>query len=326
MKKVGWILTSQVKGGGSVYGEKVREALSEEFDVEVKNLGVKCFRWLKPFGWLLGFVRLKGFKDLWVRHSFMDIAAPMGRAKGKNLALIYHIDNSVFSPISRSFFSLIEKIFYRNLKKADAIVTISEYWENYFLKKGFSNVYKIYCGFNLADFEISREEIREFKKRFGLEKKPIIYIGNCQKAKGVIEVYEALKDLDIYLVTSGKEQVKIPAKNLNLEYRDYLRLLKASSVTITMSKFKEGWCMTANEAMLLNTPVIGSGLGGMKELLKGGKQIICEKPQDLKEKVEYLLNHPEIREKMGQEGYNFAKKFTLEKFNRNWLYLIKKLL
>lgn len=52
----------------------------------------------------------------------------------------------------------------------------------------------------------------------------------------------------------------------------------------------------------------------MRELLEGGKQIICSDFKLLREKVEYLLNHPEIREEFGQNGYNFAKIFTLEKF------------
>ncbi|GAI24374.1 unnamed protein product, partial [marine sediment metagenome] len=267
-KKIGWILTSLRKGGGSIYGKKARKALSEEFNVETKNLETKYLKWrfLKPLGWLLGFIKLKGCKDLWIRHSFIDVAAlPLGKAKGKNLALIYHIDNSVSFLILRPFLFWIEKIFYHSLKKVDAIVTISEYWKNYFLDRGYSNVYKIYYGFDLTDFEFDSEEILEFKKKFRLEGKPIIYIGNCQKAKGVMEIWRALRDLDVYLVTSGERMINIPALNLDLEYRDYLRLLKTSSIVVAMSRFKEGWCITAHEAMLCKTPVIGSGLGGMKE-------------------------------------------------------------
>ena len=208
----------------------------------------------------------------------------------------------------------------------DAIVTISEYWKNHFLNQGFSNVYKIYCGFNLADFEIKDEEVEEFKRKFGLEGKPIIYIGNCQKAKGVVETYEVLKDLNVHMVTSGEQLVKIPARNLNLEYRDYLRLLKASSLVIEMIKFKTGWSRTSHEAMLLKRPVIGSGLGSFRELLERGKQIICEDFGSLKGKVKYLLDHPEVREKMGEDGYNFAKNFTMEKFKKEWLNLVKKLM
>jgi len=327
-KKIGWILTSPKKYGGSRYGKEVRKALSREFDIETKNLEVKYLKWrfLKPLGWLFGFIRLRGYKDLWVRHSFIDIAAlPLGKTKGKNLALIYHIDNSVFPLTLKSFLFLVEFFFNRSLRKIDAIVTISEYWKNYFLDKGYSNVYKIYCGFNLTNFKFNSEEILEFKKKFNLEDKPIIYIGNCQKPKGVVESYQALKDLDVCLVTSGEKMVDMPALNLNLSHRDYLKLLKASSI-VMMSKFKEGWNMTAHEAMLLKTPVIGSGLGGMKELLERGKQIVCPDFKSLKEKVKYLLNHPEIRKKMGEDGYNFAKNFTLEKFEEDWLKLIKRLI
>jgi glycosyltransferase involved in cell wall biosynthesis len=113
--------------------------------------------------------------------------------------------------------------------------------------------------------------------------------------------------------------VKISAPNLNLSYGEYLLLLKSSSVVITMSTFKEGWNRTAHEAMLCKTPVVGSGLGGMQELLDGGGQIICEDFSQLREKVLYVLDHPEI----GEKGYEFAKQFTIERFNEAWLNLIK---
>ena len=164
------------------------------------------------------------------------------------------------------------------------------------------------------------------KKEHRLQGKPIIYLGNCQKAKGVKESFKALKDLDVHFVTSGERRIKIPALNLNLSHRNYLTLLKSSSMVIAMSKFKEGWCRTAHEAMLLKTPVIGSGLGGMQELLVGGKQIVCRDFKDLKTKVQDLLGNPRLREKMGQDGYNFAKEFTLERFEREWLNLIEEIL
>ena len=93
-----------------------------------------------------------------------------------------------------------------------------------------------------------------------------------------------------------------------------------------MSKFKEGWNMTAHEAMLFQTPVVGAGLGGMKELLEGGKQIICENFNSLKKEVEYLLNHPQEREKIGRDGYDFAKNFTRERFQKDWLNLLEKII
>jgi len=326
---IGWVEISKKRYGGIVYNEAARNALSQDFDLDLIVCEPKYFkniRYLKIPESLLYLSELEGKKDLWIRDFYSTITLSFDKTQGKNLVVVHQVDFSTFPLISRPIFFFLKKIFYRNLRKADGIVTVSEYWKNHFLEKGYKNVHKIYNGFDLSNFNISDEEVLEFKKRFDLLGKPIIYLGNCQRAKGVVESYQALKDLDAHLVTSGEQQVKIPAQNFSLEYRDYLKLLKASSVVLTMSKFKEGWCRTAHEAMLLKTPIIGSGLGGMRELLEGGKQIICESFSQLREKVEFLLNHPEIREKMGESGYNFAKDFTLERFEKEWLELIHKIL
>jgi len=329
MKKIKWIEISSKRYGGMLYNEQARKVLSKHLDLELVNLESKYFknfRYLKIPESFVYLLKLKGKKDLWVRDFYSTITLPLDKTKGKNLVLIHHLDFSGFPLIARPFLNLMNKLFfYRNLKKADAIAVISEYWKSYFLKKEYTNVYKIYCGFDLNDFRISDQEISEFKKKHKLDEKPIIYLGNCQKAKGVIDAWRALKGLNVHLVTSAKRQVKIPALNFNVSYRDYLKLLKASSIAVTMSKFKEGWCITAHEAMLLKTPVIGSGLGGQRELLEGGGQIICQEFKSLKGKVEYLLNYPKMRKKLGEDGYNFAKNFTLENFEKEWLSLIKKI-
>lgn len=260
---------------------------------------------------------------MWMRDFYSVLTMPFDKTQGKNIVMVHHVDFSGFPTLTHLVFSLAKKLFYHNLKKADAIVTVSEYWKQHFLQRGYSNVHKIYNGFDLSKFQISENEVGDFKKRYGLEGKPIIYLGNCQKPKGVVEAYNALKDLNVYLVTSGRRAVKIPARNLEISYEEYLCLLKASSVAITMSKFKEGWNRTAHEAMLLQTPVIGSGVGGMRELLEGGNQIICEDFRFLREKVEYLLQNPDTRNTIGRMGYDYAKNFSLERFENEWIDLVK---
>lgn len=326
MKKIGWIKLASRRYGGVVYGEQAREALAKNFDVELMDINSKRFKrgYLRAPELFFNLLKLKGEKDLWIREDIYPVIAfPWNKTKGKNLVMIYHIDFSQSKGLAKIIDFFLEKLIYLNIKRVGGIVTMSEYWKNHFLEKGCKNVYRVYHNLDFKNFNITEEEIQKFKKKFNLEEKPIIYIGNCQIAKGAPDSYEALKDLDVYLVTSGEPFVKIPALNLNLAHRDYLTLLKASSAVVTMSKFKEGWCITAHEAMLLKTPVIGSGLGGMRELLEGGKQIICEDFASLKEKVEYLLNNPKEREKMGEQGHNFAKNFNLERFKKEWLKLIK---
>lgn len=330
MKTIGFPTISIKKYGGNIYTDRVKEALKGDFDVETIAITAKHLgnhRYLKFIEFFYNLCKLKGEKNLWIRDFYSTISMSFDKTKGKNMALLFHIDFSGFPVISRPFLCFMERFFlYRDLKKADFIVTISEYWKNFFVKKGYKNVYKIYCGFDLNNFDITEKEISEFKKKYKIEGKPIIYLGNCQKAKGVVESYNTLKDLDVYLVTSGRRQAKIPAINFDLDYKEYLMLLKASSIAVTMSKFKEGWCMTAHEAMLCKTPVIGSGLGGMRELLDGGKQIVCQDFKKLRGEAEYLLKHSDDRNKMGADGYNFAQDFTLEKFKKDWVNLINRMI
>ena len=327
---IGWIEFSSSRYGGAWYNRQSQKAIAKHFNLELISLQAKHLkkrRYLKFFELFYYLLQIKGQKNLWIRDFYSVLSLLKRKTKGKNLALIFHIDFLKFPLLSKIPLFLLEKLFfYQQLKKTDAILTISEYWKNYFLQKGYKNVYKIYCGFNLGDFNVSNQEVSDFKKKYQLELKSIIYLGNCQKAKGVVDSYEALKDLDVYLITSGKRHVNIPTQNLDLDYREYLALLKASSIVVTMSKFKEGWCITAHEAMLLKTPVIGSGQGGQQELLEGGGQIICKDFKNLKENVEDLLNNAEKRRSLGEKGFNFAKNFTVEKFESDWVALIKEII
>jgi len=274
------------KAGGKIYEQMAKNVL-KDFNVKIKNFD---------------------------ESLFFD-------KKKKNIAIIHHLDYSQASLLIRIIYFFIKPIILRNFRKFDAIVVVSKYWKHYFESKGYKNVHLIYNAFNLDDFNFSDEEIKEFKQKYNLTK-PIIYLGNCQKSKGVVEAYEALKELNVHFITSGRQQVKIPALHLDLNYRDYLRLLKASDIVLTMSKFEEGFCRTTAEAMLCRTPVIGSGEGGMKELLAQGGQMICDF-NNLKETVELVLTHPEGN--IGEYGYEFAKDFTLERFEKDWINLIKKL-
>lgn len=326
---IGWIEVSSKKYGGFVYRQHARDALAKDFEVELVSCEpkyLKKFRYLKMLEAFWNVFNLRGGKDIWIRDYFPALMMRTNKTKGKNIVMIHHIDVSGLPLISRPVFWVLTKILYFNLKNADAIITRAEVWRKHFEDRGYKNVYKIYGGFDAEKFDISEQDVSEFKKKAGLEGKPIIYIGNCQKAKGVIQTYEALKDLDVFLVTTGQKDVQIPAKHFDLTYQDYLKLLKASDVVVTMSKFKEGWCRTAHEAMMCKVPVVGSGSGGMKELLLGGGQIVCTNFGELNEKVRDLLNDQEKRKALGEEGHGFVKNFTMERFNQEWAETINKII
>ena len=314
--KIGWLgRYSRKKSslyGGKAYEMQLLDFLYDNYEVEEiyphSNRRNELLRWVEE---LYRLSKLKVSKDLFMRDFYSS--AVMGKTSGRNISIIHHIDSS---QKKHPFLNkLLEKKFHMNLNRIDTIVTVSEYWKRYFEEMGHGDARVVYNGFDLKDFKIAEDEVERFKKKYGLSGKPIIYLGNCQPGKGVVEAYRELKDRDAFLITSGEEKVKIPAMNLNLYYKEYLTLLKASSVVIAMSKFNEGWDRTVHEAMLCKTPVIGSGLGGMRELLEGGRQLICEDISELSYLVDVAM---ENREKLGESGYNFAKDFTVERFEKEW--------
>ena len=132
MKKIGYIQISSGGSGGSVYTKKALHAISSDFETETIDLEPKHFKkWkllkaLRVFFYVLFF---KGEKDLWIRNFYSTVVFNKKRTKGKNLALIFHVDFSCFSPSLKPFLFFFEKvIFYRQLRKMDYIITISEYW------------------------------------------------------------------------------------------------------------------------------------------------------------------------------------------------------
>lgn len=65
-------------------------------------------------------------------------------------------------------------------------------------------------------------------------------------------------------------------------------------------------------------PCISTNEGGITGIIEEGKTgFIVEKhsPQQLAEKIEYLIDHPDVCREMGKAGKEkFLKEFTLEKF------------
>jgi glycosyltransferase involved in cell wall biosynthesis len=306
--------------GGDTYDLDARKALRRRFAVstivEERRVSDSAPRQaVNIISQLIRLRRLRTQGDATIRSFLPSVFSPFERDKF-NIVLIHHIDTSVLPHRARE--NLFKMLFYRRIGRCDMMVAVSRYWRDHFISRGVRDVRVIYQGFPIDEFRFTGEEIEDFRNRFGLADRPIIYLGNCQRVKGVVEAYQALKDMDFHLVTSGRRDVNIPALNLNLEYRDYLRLLRASSVVLSMSGQLEGWCRSAHEAMLCATPVIGSGAGGMSELLEGGKQVVCTDFGELKDKVQEVMGN----RKLGERGRRYARTFTISRFDRSWTDLL----
>jgi glycosyltransferase involved in cell wall biosynthesis len=331
MKKILFIKRKSITGG-EAYENMLVETLRKKyyvdlFEIDTQNTldAKKSFfrlvsRLLPRLRCLLQVNSKLRDYDLVIEDFFVK-ALSFRRAK-KRIVIVHHFDNTFL--LHQKLYNLLEKIFWFRMRHSpDVIVAVSDFWKKIFQAKGVKNIKVIYNSFDTIN--VSKEEIKKFKKKFDLEGKSIVYIGNCQEIKGVVESYKALAHLNVHLVTSGKQRIDLPAKNLDLTKAEYYTLLAASSIVITMSKFNEGWCRTAHEAMLLGKPVIGSGRGGMQELLHAGHQTVCSSFDDLESLTSRLLNNRLLRKKQGLAGFKYASKFTKEMFQKEWFKLIEDL-
>lgn len=306
--------------GGNAYDFHAIQALGRNHHIELDKTAVRqsdehiLLYWCRQFGH-------RAVADLVVKDPALVVFGKIGVAP-LEVAMVHHLDYDLqrSSLKHRWFFRQL----FRRLKRLDAVVTVSSYWKKELRRLGCKNVKVIYNAFDLQEFEFERNETHEFLSRYGIpQDRPLVYIGNTGERKGGEEVYQTLKDAGYTLVMTGGKKMDLPVYSFNLSRRDYLCLLKACDVVISMSSMLEGWNRVAHEAMLCGTPVIGSGTGGMKELLQGGGQLVLKEVGGLRDAVEGVLSR---RKEAGRRGYHYVKQFDSDYFARSWNEFVQLLL
>ena len=83
------------------------------------------------------------------------------------------------------------------------------------------------------------------------------------------------------------------------------------------------------EAMMYGLPVISTNEGAIPDIVKHnetGFVVVKQNPIKLAEKIEWLINNPELGKKMGEEGQNqFYKKYTINKFEHRLTGILKEM-
>lgn len=253
-----------------------------------------------------------------------DAALVRPRTRAKRVVLLHHID---YSPTFMGWvYAALRPRLFRVLAEADAVAVLSEFWRDTLQNRGVRNVHIVPNGYDFDQFTLDEREIDDFRRRHGLTDKPIIYLGSTGIEKGCAEAHRELQSLDAHFVVTGGGPAPDPrVRHLRLSYHDYLLLLGASAVTVTMSQFDEGWCRVAHEAMACGTPVVGSGRGGMRELLEGGRQVVCPNLTQLRAVVGEILSDSALRARLRSDGPAYARQFTIERFTANWTNLVMRL-
>lgn len=321
MSKILRIISTTKKYGGDLFEDEMQEALIaagnvvQEFNPVPQGAG----RIQKVPGYLQNLMSISNYakdSDYILRamnHVFFMKDHP------KQLVIAYHYDTIYCHPLVKAHHYLSLRSLLKHKESVTKLVVISKYWQDYFYNLGFRNIETIYCGFDRNDFIVDQRSLQELQTKINPENKKIVYIGNSQRKKGADKVYEALRlREDLVLITSGNKDIELPCLNLDLDRKGYLALLQLSSAVVTFSQFKEGWNRVAHEAMMLGIPVIGSGFGGMGELLTGGRQKIVTEASALSAALNAVFADAE----MGLRGREYAETFSKEKFEKSCLDLV----
>lgn len=158
----------------------------------------------------------------------------------------------------------------------------------------------------------------------------VLFLGRLRPYKGVSYLLRAFQKIKAHacllIVGDGEERAKLENLSAKLGITNRVRflgnrphaeinsLLDSCSILAVPSIYPDSFPTVGLEAMARARPVVGFSIGGIPEWLTNGKTGFLVKAQDvnsLAEKLDYLLNHPEIAEKMGAEGKRVSdEKFT----------------
>ncbi len=102
---------------------------------------------------------------------------------------------------------------------------------------------------------------------------------------------------------------------------------RAATVVLQMSR-REGFGLAVTEALWKKKPVIARPRGGIKlQVIDGITGYLVETVEEAYRRTKYLIEHSEIREKMGAEGHKHVlRNFTIVIHLRNYLKILLDLL
>lgn len=304
--------------GGRVYELLAINALKKNYNVTINKALIKRSNIIR-YVFQNHKSKIKG--DICVIDPYL-IALGKFKTGKKNIAIIHHIDEHLFNK------NVWSKLFYfnlkRNLKKMNAVVVVSEVWKTALNDLRIKNVQVIYNAFDTKNYEFSEQEKDAFKRKYNLKgAKSIVYLGPNSSGKGVDEVLNVIEQEKYELIATGKEDVNNNnIKTFFFSEEEFPLFLACCDLVLCMSTITEGWNRIAHEALLSKTPVIGSGAGGMQELLEKSGQIIIKDLAELNDAIEDCLKNGSQNI---DEGYQYASQFDLDYFKSSWNTLIEEL-
>ncbi|WP_263834081.1 glycosyltransferase family 4 protein [Sulfurospirillum oryzae] len=260
--------------------------------------------------------------------------------KVKLIVTLHDLSYKDFSQMySKAFRRYYEFVIPRVLQRAEHVLTISKFsYERIIREYPFvqDKIDFIYHGKN---------EIFTFEPSIQKEDY-ILYVGSLNDTKNfsfVIKAFDKLNSKKYYLkmimpissnfeINKEKKQLLEHAKkNSKIEIVDYLPQEKLVEIyqkakLFIFPSYHESFGFPVLEAMACGTSVVCSGTSSLPEV--GGDAVVYCDPydiNDIKNKIESVLNDENMQQEMIKKGLERAKMFTWDKSAKEYLEVLKKL-
>ncbi|MBN2018589.1 MAG: glycogen synthase [Candidatus Cloacimonetes bacterium] len=214
--------------------------------------------------------------------------------------------------------SWVEKL---GIENADRVVAVSKMMKEDILKYFNIDEKKIAVIYNGIDTRKWKETLTGHTlKEYGIDEEYVLFVGRTTIQKGMIYLIEAAKDIKAKVVfcTSAPDTPEIEQMltekmnettntlwiNKLLKEEQYIELYSNASVFACPSIY-EPFGIINLEAMACKTPVVASKVGGIKEVVVEGETgffVEPQKPKELAEKINILLNDKSLAKKFGENG------------------------
>lgn len=230
---------------------------------------------------------------------------------------------------------------------ADRIIAISECTKRDIIRLFHipeKKIEVIYQGCDSSFLETAPDNVKkEAREKYNLPERYILNVGSIEERKNILLVVQALLHLpeNIHLVIVGKrtsytEKIEQYVKENGLTHRLHIlnkvpfELLPAiyqlAEVFVYPSRY-EGFGIPIIEALHSHIPVVAATGSCLEEA--GGPDSIYVHPDNIDETAQvlnYLLTHPEEREKMVLRGNEYVKRFSEERQAQALFNLYKSLI